>query len=146
MRQAECKPTTAPSGADVRNTILTVPKMAHVPVLHDQREVCARLQEIVEVTVAQVFNILLPADFGSINRGTARVAFARQVAMYLTHVTCRRTLTDVGRIFARDRTTVAHACAVVEDLRDDARFDRVLDLLDMIVRFRVQSVAVRSGA
>lgn len=144
MRQPECNLTTATSRADVRNTILTVPKMAPVPALHDQREVCARLQEIVEATVAQVFNIW-PADFGSINRGTARVALARQVAMYLRHVTCRRTLTDVGRIFARDRTTVAHACAVVEDLRDDARFDRVLDLLDMIVRFRVQSVAVRSG-
>lgn len=98
---------------------------------------------IIEVTVGQVFNIL-PEDFGSVSRGPARVALARQVAMYLSHVTCRLTLTDVGRLFARDRTTVGHACGVVEDLRDDATFDRVLDLLERIVRFRLQTIELRS--
>ncbi len=39
--------------------------------------------------------------------------------------------------FQRDRTTVAHACGVVEDLRDDPRFDRVLELLETIVRYRL---------
>jgi chromosomal replication initiation ATPase DnaA len=65
------------------------------------------------------------------------VALARQIAMYLSHVAFRVSLTDVGRIFGRDRTTVSHACAVVEDLRDDPRFDRILDLLERIVRFQV---------
>jgi chromosomal replication initiation ATPase DnaA len=64
------------------------------------------------------------------------VALARQIAMYLSHVAFRVSLTDVGRIFGRDRTTVSHACAVVEDLRDDPRFDRILDLLERIVRFQ----------
>lgn len=93
----------------------------------------------VESTVGQVFS-MLPEDFGSTHRGRARVALGRQVAMYLSHVVCRLTLTDVGRIFARDRTTVAHACGVVEDLRDDASFDRVLDLLERIVRFRLHTM------
>jgi hypothetical protein len=46
-------------------------------------------------------------------------------------------MTDVGRIFQRDRTTMAHACGVVEDLRDDPQFDRVLDLLERIVLHRL---------
>jgi hypothetical protein len=42
-------------------------------------------------------------------------------------------LTDTGRLFGRDRTTVAHACCVVEDRRDDPAFDRALDLLEWAV-------------
>jgi Bacterial dnaA protein helix-turn-helix len=49
--------------------------------------------------------------------------------MYLAHVTFRLSLTEVGRLFDRDRTTVAHACAVVEDLRDDQIIDRALTVL-----------------
>jgi chromosomal replication initiation ATPase DnaA len=50
--------------------------------------------------------------------------------MYLAHVSCGLTLTEVGHLFARDRTTVAHACIVVEDRRDEVPFDRALDLLE----------------
>ena len=67
-------------------------------------------------------------------RGRSRVAFARQVAMYLAHVTFGLTLTTVGRAFGRDRTTVAHACALVEDARDDPEFDHTLELLEAIAR------------
>ena len=103
-----------------------------------------RVRGVVEISVGQVFNIL-PEDLVSISRGPQRVAFARQVAMYLSHVACRRSLTDVGRIFARDRTTVAHACGVIEDMRDDPKFDRVLDLLELIVCFRLHSLSPRGG-
>jgi len=95
-----------------------------------------RLRAIVEASVGQVFGVS-EAEFGATTRGRARTAFARQIAMYLSHVVCGRTLTDVGRQFARDRTTVAHACAHIEDRRDDPRFDRTLDLLEAIVRWRL---------
>ena len=72
-------------------------------------------------------------DFRRITRGRANVALARQVAMYLAHVVCGMTLTDTGRLFGRDRTTVAHACGVIEDRRDDPLFDRALDLLEWVV-------------
>ena len=49
------------------------------------------------------------------------------------HVACGLTLTQVGHVFARDRTTVAHACGRVEDLRDDPSFDRSLELLEGFV-------------
>lgn len=51
-------------------------------------------------------------------RGDATVAEARQLAMYLTHVVLRRSYVEVGDFFGRDRTTVAYACARIEDLRE----------------------------
>ena len=53
------------------------------------------------------------------------------------------TLTEVGQVFARDRTTVAHACTRVEDLRDDPAFDRALELLESVMRMLVPSSAPR---
>lgn len=50
-------------------------------------------------------------------------ARARQLAMYLAHVVLGCSLSEIGDVFGRDRTTVSHACAVIEDLRDDAAFD-----------------------
>ncbi len=66
-------------------------------------------------------------------RGFAPIARARQVLMYLAHVACGLTMTDVGRLFRRDRTTVAHACNVVEECREDIAFDRALELLECSV-------------
>lgn len=63
-------------------------------------------------------------------RGQDEIAHARQLAMYLMHVTLGATLTRVGRVFGRDRTTVAHACARVEDRRDDEQFDLFVDGLE----------------
>lgn len=51
------------------------------------------------------------------------VARGRQLAMYLAHVVLRRSLTEIGDVFGRDRTTVSHACALIEDMRDDPAFD-----------------------
>ncbi len=48
------------------------------------------------------------------------------MAMYLAHVACGLSLTEVGALFDRDRTTVAHGCGVIEDLRDDPATDRTL--------------------
>jgi hypothetical protein len=73
------------------------------------------------------------AHLSAPSRGKAPVALARQAAMYLAHVSCGLSLTDVGLIFARDRTTVAHACAVIEDRRDDPVFDHALELMEWMV-------------
>ncbi len=62
-------------------------------------------------------------------RGVRDIAEARQVAMYLAHVCCAMSLTEVGVMFGRDRTTVAHACLKVEYRRDNPNFDRALDVL-----------------
>lgn len=77
-------------------------------------------------------------------RGRSRVAFARQVAMYLAHVTFGLTLTTVGRAFGRDRTTVSHACALVEDARDNPEFDRTLEIIEAIARHLASVDGARS--
>ncbi len=70
----------------------------------------------IESAVAEVFGIA-SGELARVTRGRARVAFARQVAMYLAHISCGLSMREVGSIFARDRTTVRHACTVVEDRR-----------------------------
>ncbi len=87
---------------------------------------------IATAVVAQVF-ALPPADLLRTTRGKAGVALARQIAMYLAHVVGGQTLTAIGEHFRRDRTTVAHACRLVEARRDDPSFDRVVELLEWIV-------------
>lgn len=87
---------------------------------------------VVEEMVVKVFGVGR-AEFDLPSRGKAPCALARQVAMYLTHVCLGLTMSDVGKLFGRDRTTVAHACGVVEDRRDDPIFDRALELLEWAV-------------
>ncbi len=100
------------------------------------RELAERL--VIEETVAQVFGVE-GGDLRRATRGRAKVARARQVAMYLAHIACGMSLTEVGRTFARDRTTVSHACGVIEDGRDDPTFDRVLELLEQVVQALLQA-------
>lgn len=63
------------------------------------------------------------------SRRAARISEARQIGMYLAHTVLRRSMTRVGHVFGRDRTTVRHACARVEDMRDRAGMDLALDLV-----------------
>ena len=83
--------------------------------------------------VAGAFD-LRPGDLRGSTRGCARVALARQVAMYLARVSLGLTLSEAGRLFGRDRTTAAHACRQIEDRRDDKDFDMLLDRLERAVR------------
>jgi hypothetical protein len=77
-----------------------------------------------------VFSVLRIPALRLRSRGRpAPIALARQMAMYLAHVAFRLSLTQVGQLFGRDRTTVAHACGVIEDLRDDQMIDRALTVL-----------------
>jgi len=62
----------------------------------------------------------------------AHVAAARQLAMYLVYTTLGGNMAKVGAFFGRDRTTVAYACRIVEDRRDegDTAFDAELARLE----------------
>ena len=87
-------------------------------------------------SVCRCIETLVAASLGTTvelraaSRGRAPAAFARQTAMYLAHVHFGLSLSQVGRNFGRDRTTVSHACARVEDSRDDPKFERVLACLE----------------
>ena len=66
-------------------------------------------------------------------RGRRKVAFARQVGMYLAHVACELSLTAVGRVFERDRSTVAYACKRVEEARGRPHVDCSIIILERVV-------------
>ncbi len=87
-----------------------------------------RARPLIECAVADVFGVM-PDELARASRGRARAAFARQVAMYVTHISCGLSMQEVGILFARDRTTVRHACRLVEDRRDDPVLDRAVELL-----------------
>jgi hypothetical protein len=68
------------------------------------------------------------------SRRTSYVAFARQSAMYLAHVSLGLNYSEIGRAFGRDRTTAAYACRMIEDRRDDPAVDGVLGSLENACR------------
>ncbi|MEM9842903.1 MAG: helix-turn-helix domain-containing protein [Pseudomonadota bacterium] len=70
------------------------------------------------------------ADILSPDRGPREMVRARQIAMYLSHVGLGMSLSRVAIAFERDRSTVAHACHRIEELRDEASFDAWLEALE----------------
>jgi chromosomal replication initiation ATPase DnaA len=102
------------------------------------------VRQVIDPAVGAVFEVDIH-DLQSETRGSPRAAFARQVAMYLAHVVCGLSLTEVGMLFARDRTTVAHACSVVEDRRDDPELDGRLEHLERAVASLIDALFSRRG-
>lgn len=78
----------------------------------------------------------------SADRGNPVHARARHIAMYLTHTACGMSLARVARAFGRDRSTISHACRIIEDYREDADFDIWIEQLSSGLR----SVALLSAA
>jgi hypothetical protein len=60
------------------------------------------------------------------------MSHVQQIAMYVCHVVLQMTMSEVGRGFGRDRSTVGHACARVEDRRDEAGFDRLVAAIETV--------------
>jgi hypothetical protein len=83
-------------------------------------------------------------------RGRASIARARQLAVYLHHVALGASLSACARHFGRDRATVRHACAVIENMRDNPIFDRAAARLESAVAAQrdmvVASLAECEGA
>lgn len=82
-------------------------------------EICDGLIDI----TAALFNVS-GKELRQAGKTTLDVSRVRQIAMYVAHVVLGLTMSHVGRGFGRDRTTVMHACHLVEDMRDDPEFDR----------------------
>ena len=62
------------------------------------------------------------------------VARVRQIGMYVAHVTLALTMSEVGRAFGRDRSTVNHACHLIEDMREEVEFDGIVQSIENIVK------------
>lgn len=89
--------------------------------------------ERVAAVVAQDFAVDRATLFAR-TRSLPRDALARQTAMYLAHTVFAISFGKIGRIYGRDRTTVAHACRRIEEARDAGGFDERLRRLEVRCR------------
>jgi chromosomal replication initiation ATPase DnaA len=64
---------------------------------------------------------------------STRTTLARQVAMYVASTGFGMSFSRVAAAIGRDRSTVAHACKLVEERREAPEFDRWLDALEQSV-------------
>jgi len=68
---------------------------------------------------------------------------ARQIAIYLAHITLSWPLARVAFAFGRDRSTAGHAIRTVEDLRDDPAIDAHLTDLEACIRQAPEPLALQ---
>ena len=83
------------------------------------------LLRVAQELVARTANVSL-ADLDAPTRGAAPTARARQQAMYLAHTVLGLSISAIARACNRHHSTVAHACRVVEEQRDDPVVDRAV--------------------
>jgi chromosomal replication initiation ATPase DnaA len=98
----------------------------------------------VAAIVAAVFEVP-PAALRGASRGSAAVCFARHAAMYLAHVHLGLSQAAVGACFGRDRTSVAHASARVEDSRDQPRLAHLFTSLEVAIEAWERDHALRGN-
>lgn len=94
-------------------------------------------ESMIDIT-ATLFNVS-SKEMRQPGRTAQPASRVRQVAMYVTHVGLGMTMANVGRGFGRDRSTVQHACQVVEDMRDDAEFDRIVATTERIAAITLRN-------
>jgi len=94
-----------------------------------------RLCRLTQAAAAAAFGVP-PAELRAPSRRSATVAFARQSAIYLAHVTLGLDIATVARAFGRDRSTAVHACHLIEDRREDPQLDAVFEALEDVCRER----------
>ncbi|QLF69813.1 chromosomal replication initiator DnaA [Peteryoungia desertarenae] len=58
------------------------------------------------------------------------MSHVRQIAMYVCHVAYSMPQAEIALVFGRDRSTVRHACHIVEDRRDDPAFDTLVSIIE----------------
>jgi DnaA-like protein len=97
---------------------------------------------MIETAVATAFAVPL-AELRAPTRRAASAAFARQTAIYLAHTVMGLSYSAIARAVGRDRTTVAHACRVLEQRRDDPAIDAIVVGLEHAVGARAGERAPR---
>jgi chromosomal replication initiation ATPase DnaA len=96
-----------------------------------RKEKAARDRARAEVAVAMAAGAMQMSPDTVVGDGRAmKVVLARQVAMYIAAVGFGMSYGRVAAALGRDRSTVQHACRVVEDRRDDPAFDRWIEALE----------------
>jgi hypothetical protein len=129
-RAPECKSAEEGRVPGGGRALATIPDLSNRPEIIDARAQarCRIVAEVVEELV------MLVGDRKALRRDRRRMmTHVRQIAMYVAHVILQVSLTDIGIVFGRDRTTVSYACHVVEDRRDDTDFDAFISAIERVV-------------
>ena len=104
----------------------------------DTRKSCAppdeRALELCEglIDICSALFSVSGKDLRRSGRTSVDVSRVRQIAMYVANVVLRLNMSDIGRGFGRDRTTVMHSCHLIEDLRDDEDFDGIVSMVERV--------------
>ena len=84
------------------------------------------------------------------DRGRSDEARSRQITMYLLHTSLSLSFTEIADALHRDRTTVSHACRLIEDGRDNGalnamlcELEGILELIGPLAGFRWSQTAGR---
>lgn len=107
----------------------SLPNKCHI---YLDREYTKAAGELVVKLVSVVENISVK-EILKTTRGKADSCLIRQKAMYLLHTVFSCPYHRVAEFFGRDRTTVSHACRIVEDLRDNEKFDVRLNVIENLL-------------
>lgn len=99
---------------------------------HNAADALDAIGRFVTLTIGTLLEVS-QADLLAKSRGKAHCCLCRQIAMYFMHTAFSRTFHEVASFFDRDRTTVSHACNLVEDMRDDPEFDGKLAEIEKIM-------------
>lgn len=96
----------------------------HLQLTPERRLLCMIVRQLAEELLRVTG---LEHDHGPGRRATSHV---RQVAMYVCHVAYSMPMGEVAQAFGRDRSTVGHACRMVEDRRDDRAYDTFVAIVE----------------
>ncbi len=94
------------------------------PLTPERRLLCMIVRQLTEELLRSTG---LESDQDPGRRATSHV---RQVAMYVCHVAYSMPMGEVAEAFGRDRSTVGHACRMVEDRRDDRAYDTFVAIVE----------------
>lgn len=73
-------------------------------------------------------------ELRSAERKNNRIARIRQFGMYIAHTMFGLSMAEVAYAFSRERTTVKHACHLIEDMRENEKFDQNVSDFEYLVR------------
>lgn len=97
------------------------------PGLAERRIVCMVVRQLTSELLGVV------GDRAEVRRARRRAScHVRQISMYVCHVALSMPYGDIAEAFGVDRTTVSHACHVVEDRRDDPGFDTFVSTVERL--------------
>ncbi|WP_028738375.1 helix-turn-helix domain-containing protein [Ciceribacter selenitireducens] len=95
--------------------------------LSERRIVCMVVRQL----TAELLGVV--GDRAEVRRARRRAScHVRQISMYVCHVALSMPYGEIAEAFGVDRTTVSHACHVVEDRRDDAGFDTFVSTVERL--------------